>query len=609
MLCHLPRPYDDELLYSVIARYLARYAIPAAPVVRNLFGALRASSPAFPGALAFVAARTAPVWGMSAETIADSMTLLPYYMRYIPTDRAEQCLRALCSANTKGLHLKLGITAATVRPPGYLRFCAECRIQDLRNLGETYWRRAHQLPGCHVCSEHGCLLCCSEVPYEPSRALEYADATEHTVGIDAPQMTFRDEDIPKLTDVARRCRAILLGGVTLWQRETLPGAYVGALEERGFTNRGSGVMRAKVVEALAEYYGAHVLDGLGMSCTEGQHWWVQAMFHKQTAHPARHAVFQLFLENTPVVHTVGLGLREGPWRCPNSFAEHRVEYPIRSVQLKPGPNGSRFAVGKCPCGFSFAFRATRNDDPRMPIVSKRLAYGASWEAEARRQRAEGLRLRDIMANMKVDLATLHRLLGLPVAARPSRTRARQAAGPPSPDDREAWREEWLIHVAKFPIRGREAAKLANRSLYWRLRRLDRDWLESVTPTQPQNARRHQVDWEERDREWAARLRAAAVTIRAQVPLKRASAKAIIDSALTSTVRNHLDHLPECSRTLRESAESVDEFRARRLRAAAQKLRAMGLPCTHHLLRLHSSLQSEELGPELLALIRSLVDGT
>ncbi|MBQ7348010.1 MAG: TniQ family protein [Clostridia bacterium] len=39
-----------------------------------------------------------------------------------------------------------------------LKFCPQCREQDLNEMGEWYYRRSHQIPGVAVCHRHGCAL-------------------------------------------------------------------------------------------------------------------------------------------------------------------------------------------------------------------------------------------------------------------------------------------------------------------------------------------------------------------------------------------------------------------------------------------------------------------
>ena len=557
---------------------------------------------------------------MSAEQIAERTTLLPYFQRYLPAERAEQCLRTMCSYNTRGLQFKLGIAATSVRPPKFLRFCLECRTRDMTNLGETYWRRTHQLTGCHVCPDHGCLLRCSNVTYELSQCLEYADATEQTTGHEAPPIALRDEDVVRLTEVASRCQAILIGEDCRWPPEGVLAAYVEALVERGFTNREGGVAGAKVLEALTEFYGARFLDGIGMPCIEARHWWLPALLNNggNVTHPARHAIFQIFLENTPPVrpvHPFRRGILDGPWRCPNPYVEHVDEFPIKEVELKSRHYSKPHAIAECTCGFKFIFQSTHDDDPRMPVVIKRLAYGPSWEAEAKRQRTEGRRLADIRRGMEIGTSTLMRFLGyLGEAPRPinEQQNSKGQSGLGAIEQRIveplALNEECVKPTKEKQIVECGDDAPLSRQMIGRSRRYDGGQLRGATDSLQQKAKYREVDWDMRDEEWAVRLQSASVAIKGLAPLKQASAKAIVKMALGCNALKNLKHLPRCARILRELVESVDAFRARRLRSAATEFHDKGLPCTRGALLRHCSLYGKKLGPELMELIELLVAG-
>ena len=105
MTCYLPIPYPDELLYSVIARYLIRIGARSAYYTAgHIFGRLTKAQVDIPGSLDAVSGQTWPTWGMSGEEIVDRLTLFPYYARYLPSERVKECLRAILGHNGHGVH-------------------------------------------------------------------------------------------------------------------------------------------------------------------------------------------------------------------------------------------------------------------------------------------------------------------------------------------------------------------------------------------------------------------------------------------------------------------------------------------------------------------------
>jgi hypothetical protein len=53
--------------------------------------------------------------------------------------------------------------------PEWLRYCAVCVSRDRVEYQETFWHRAHQLPGINLCPHHGIFLEISTVRYRHSR--------------------------------------------------------------------------------------------------------------------------------------------------------------------------------------------------------------------------------------------------------------------------------------------------------------------------------------------------------------------------------------------------------------------------------------------------------
>jgi hypothetical protein len=80
---HLPRPYEDELLYSVFARYTS-YLQPRRGFYEAIFGT-RYASIKYGKELDCLARRTYSTWAMSAHEILERHTAYPFYGYYLPT--------------------------------------------------------------------------------------------------------------------------------------------------------------------------------------------------------------------------------------------------------------------------------------------------------------------------------------------------------------------------------------------------------------------------------------------------------------------------------------------------------------------------------------------
>jgi hypothetical protein len=94
MIAHFPEPYEDELLFSVLARFAERMAYPAlyTPLV-ELFG-VRHGIPAveLPNKLDQLVSALPPGSIHTAQTFIEKNTLLPLYAPFLTTGlRINRC--------------------------------------------------------------------------------------------------------------------------------------------------------------------------------------------------------------------------------------------------------------------------------------------------------------------------------------------------------------------------------------------------------------------------------------------------------------------------------------------------------------------------------------
>lgn len=439
---------------------------------------------------------------------------------------------------------------------------------------------------------------------KPKSRFDYVDATQGTARIaSANDGGLGGSEAENAFKIANRCREMLLRPITPWPQEDMPRVYRQAALERGFSEGFLGLSHAKFEDAFIAFYGESLLSRLGCGFQMGKDTnWVRGIFrervHLRAFHPLQHALVQVFLEGAPIDASKKNPIGLGPWKCPNPYAAHEEQLPIKWASRRILPSGEFAASTKCGCGFCFTFSRTSDTDSKLPIVKYTRGLGSTWEAEAERLRRSGLGTSAIAKKMGIDFKTAQRLL----EKKPPAVRSR-------PAQMEELKREWLKLLDQVPGRRRNLARSLNDALYARLRRWDRDWLLA----QPEygNARhtpKRTVDWVNRDREWSKVLRATAKKVKASGLLRRITPTTIMNaSGLSPSVPHFLDRLPMCQAALNEYSESsLDDSRERRLRAAVDKGRERGLPPKDWVLRKLSGLSGRELSPKLNAVLQALV---
>lgn len=151
----LPEWLPDETFFSLASRYhlISGNRLPEHTSLA-LFGRKRwGYHHDFPNPLGAFVERTSGRMG-SVRAIAESRTILPYYLVHRDEVVASDAYSALSEPDAGMLKFRLGLLTSRFRANHPLRACAECMHADERRYGISYWRRRHQFPGVWVCPEH-----------------------------------------------------------------------------------------------------------------------------------------------------------------------------------------------------------------------------------------------------------------------------------------------------------------------------------------------------------------------------------------------------------------------------------------------------------------------
>ena len=158
MIAFFPAPYEDELLYSWLARYYVRTGYMKYVFVGDDLFQTRSELPRieFINALTEDAIRAVTAY-KPLERIILEHTLYPYYARFIPKEKRLRAFNSLMAMDGQHFNL-LPVPNARSGADRVLRFCPMCAKEDRAKYGEAYWHRSHQLIGAAVCPKHNCIL-------------------------------------------------------------------------------------------------------------------------------------------------------------------------------------------------------------------------------------------------------------------------------------------------------------------------------------------------------------------------------------------------------------------------------------------------------------------
>jgi len=322
MLSYIPKPYPDELLYSVVARLGVHLRLNGNNLIGILFGPSRKAIVDLPMSIDNFAKTTSPLWKLSSDQIIDRYTLLPIYSYFISENRS-MFVRETMKSNNKTYSGFANLTYSSgLNRPKFLRFCPQCLASDMETYGESYWRRAHQIPGILLCSRHSSPLIESEALYRPHQRSKFVDASEN-LKLQQHESTINTTKwSDTLVDIAKYCFDLLQNEPNVLKFDISGDAYRQGGFNLGFYKDKNKLNINELEDAFVNFYGEATLAAMGVSIVKnGKSNWLQRIFRKHTNmfQPIQHVLVHLFLEDAgEKSHFVTPPFGSGPWKFPTS---------------------------------------------------------------------------------------------------------------------------------------------------------------------------------------------------------------------------------------------------------------------------------------------------
>lgn len=532
MLAYFPTFYEDEVLYSTVARYHRHTLSKSWKRTRmDLFGNPNIAIPFdLPSRLDAFKESLGSLISQSARELAWQHTLLPFYSAFLPNRRQAELteeMRKPTAGAGRGLYRTLGLGAQRTPMPRVFRTCRRCIAEDQINHGETYWRRAHQLVGVHFCTKHAEPLVETKMPIRVSvRSGNHAAFCDMETESYLPSLSTEEE----ATLLHFSTMAVsLLDRPFLAKHDWLETGYREKIIGAGFKINSMDYL--SFAEEFSKFYGNKLLRiFIGPHDVKDLAYWVSyfAGAVSRTNIPIRHLLIQKFFREYPGrIKPIKL-VSQGPWLCRNPVAPHFGE-PTMHAYTPVKRNGRRSRVGRfdCSCGFGFTGLLDEADENGQPKISRIKRFGDAFELKMIQLLGDGYSYGKIGAILRISTATVQRFVNerksrLSGAARSDRRKV-------SPSDRAKLRTEMQKHTSSV----------------------------------------RRVDWFRRDAELSEKLRNAAERLLAIVPPRRLSTLALQEAVGDNSMNIYTTkgYLPRTKEVLDQVVESVEAVQCRRIRWA------------------------------------------
>lgn len=541
-------PYEDEILYSVMARY--HYYTGNKnfkDTLWELFGS-RTIIPSllFPSRLGNLASKVS--WSNYGwEHYLENNTMLPFYAPFMPNDRLKEVKLLMKDGDGKGIYAKVGFIAGGLCKTRGLMYCPVCVSEDIGKYGEPYFHRTHQFQGIFLCPKHSCLL-----KEYPTLLNDFSRVGFIRLMADNLDLNVKYETTKELKLLISIAQAgdELANIPLLFDIEMIQRRYLALLSHKGFVTPGGSIKQRLLNDEFREYYGGELLKRLE-STIDGNTSWLQTITRKprRTIHPIRHLLLILFLcksvneffQKEPKIHSP---FGDEPWLCLNQVANH-YKKPVITHCTVTSDSKTRVPVGtfSCSCGFVYSRRGPDLTEEDKFKVGRVKRYGEVWEGKLRVLIESGTSgLRQLARIMECDPKTIIKysrkfnlitFLNTTERYRNSDSKKEQTA------------------IVKNPLQSRGVKE------------------KSGIFQQPK--RKRQVNWSERDAQIVKELSKAKERLligEKRVRITRSNLGRSIGRL--PLLEHYLDRLPKTKDYLDCETESVEEFQFRRLKTIYQE---------------------------------------
>ncbi|BCC29287.1 hypothetical protein BCM0100_2013 [Bacillus cereus] len=586
MVSFFPTMYEDELIYSVIARYHVRSGntMPKQTILDLFDGEVIRVYPGIPVKLKLMHERISSLFDIgSLEELINNHTMYNYISNFGREKIKSDLLRVLQGNLTMNVGRETHFHSNLK-----FKYCPRCVVDDYEKYGETYWRRNHQLTGVVICLTHQEFLRLSDVLWSPffkgdPHKFEHANLTNCPIQRESVYNDF-EGNMELLMKITEQCIRVATNKIPINFTE-ITDIYRVLLYRKRYI-RGNLVELKRLYKEFRDFYGNEMLELLNVNFEEGKRSnWVATILkkNKQTFHPLKHILIITFLgENTETfdqydnnsIHPFGAP----PYICLNPFASHYQQPVIQQATLHT--QGEReLCYFVCNCGFEFT-REIGDSNVRVCQIKNT----GPWEREFEqlyKSFKSGSNTKEPRRYYNLYRKYIDYING-------------QNCRGPKKNPGE-YKQKWLAAIKEYPEYSTSRLAQLYKKEYVFLFRHCKDWLMENRPI-IENYGFRSVNWEERDKEILKELKIVVQHLLENKNPQRITRnrlkREIVDSSVLEL--RFLKKLPTTKLYLSSVVESIEQFQIRRVENAIQKLIENGKSITYYNLLRASNINTKSI---------------
>lgn len=590
MLTFFTDPYKYELIYGTIGRYHYYIGnIDYKDTLREIFG----SESVIPsiGLCSYLDMLSSNLGGKyTSDYIINNHTIFPFYAPFMPETRREELICDMKYKDGKGLYTKIGMMAGSVCKKDGIYYCPFCAENEIKNYGEAYIHREHQVQGVLLCPIHGGKLKKYKINRTNTSRLEFIRLNEGLLDFNVEYE--ENEDIyQKLFKISKSANYILNNNLHKFSKDIISKKYNELLYSKGLLSINRRVKQRELFEEFIKFYDTNFLKIMGSTIDKDNEYnWLKVITRnsKRTVHPIRHILFINFLVKD-IVEFFELGetnsynpFGKSPWPCLNPIAEHYKKNVVKELKITTDYK-TRLPVGTfaCDCGFTYSRKGPDKDLSDQYKIGRIKEFGNVWENKLKEHMHEDdYGLRELSRIMQCDPKTIVKFdekLGVNYFRNSKlRINPQNSKDVSRSIDIQHYKRVILETLNNNPDYSRTQIRELCKKEYIYFYRHDKKWLFENLPAvinkKKINYRSNsRVDWEKRDEEVLATIKKQYKSLLLkEKPIRINKGNLSKAEGLLPIIEKKLSKLPRTEEYINNIVESVEEFQLRRSKLIVDK---------------------------------------
>lgn len=580
MLSYFPKPYKDELYYSILARYHIHTGGKSRwSTIREM---LKKKKVGFelPEGLNYL---TSNVKKFSIEYTNEYFigkhTIIPLLRPF----KDPKWFEKVNGANKEISRFPLFREEKhPVNSKNHFYYCPQCVKVQIETNGESYWNRIHQCPGVFVCTKHRIPLIKYPLNLNILRSHEFVLPALQDIRDYREGEEYGFELMNDLLNLAEDIEYIIHKNLDSCSKDDLFEKYETLLKIKEIAYPMLS-RQSNLNKLLLNYYQTELLEMLNLSISnnENKSW----IGHFNTAlsifsmHPIKHILIMRalsgsvrdFFEKDYTYEPFG----KGPWICMNPLADHYLERCVEKVEISVH-SLNRMIQGDmiCSCGFIYRLRGWEKSPLEVPYFNNRiLQKGHVWEERFNELLSQKLTTTEIARRTHLTTPTVRKYLR-------DRSIDRKAKDEDLKRRRNKktnyYKKLWLKYREEFPNYKRVELNNIDRATYAWLSKYERDWLEKNSPpaligkgsTKRKYSRNLDLEYLKKAKEIEGSWELYEKNKRKLVRKSDSLVRELI--GLNSVLKKNYELLPLTSKFIESIVESTTDFQKRRVRYLLEK---------------------------------------